>query len=350
MAEHIDTILEAAEQHDASDLFLREGEVPRIKIKEQIMLLGEDPMSLGQMAGLWQVCGADPKGETDRDSGLISHSNVRFRVNLHRSMGRLGAVLRRIKTSVPPLTTLGLPEWLLTRWASKSFGLILITGPTGSGKSTTLAALLQWMNQNMARHVVTIEDPVEYVFENRTCHFTQREVGRDTTNFAAGLRSALRQAPDVILVGEIRDYETALIALQAAETGHLVLATMHSERVADTMERYINMFPAADVSNGVQLLSNQLQGILCQKLLPSTDSGLQLLVEHVENAGAMRDWIRRREITAIDEYMTKSSDPAAKSFLHSALEAMRDGRITEETAYSAVNNEAELRRALRGVL
>lgn len=346
----IDSILDAAEQHQASDVFLQENELPRLKINEQIMLLGDEPMSLAQMTGLWQVCGADVHSEMDRDSGLISPNHVRFRVNLHRSMGRLAAVLRRIKTQIPDLGTLGVPEELLARWAQRSFGLVLITGPTGTGKSTTIASMLQWMNQNLVRHIVTIEDPVEYIFTSDQCHFTQREVRRDTDSFASGLRSAMRQAPDVIFVGEIRDRETANIALQASETGHLVLATMHSERVADTMERYINLLDGQNSALGTSLFSQQLAGILCQKLVPNVNGGLSLLVEHAENAGAMRDWITRRETQNIDLYLTRTSDPTAMSFLRSTVNALKDKLITEEVALSTVNNESELRRAIRGVV
>ncbi len=206
------------------------------------------------------------------------------------------------------------------------------------------------MNENLARHVVTIEDPVEYQFVSNRCHFTQRQIGRDTGNFATGLRSALRQAPDVIFVGEIRDYETALTALQASETGHLVLSTMHSERIADTMERYLNLFPVEDAKHGVTLLANQLSGVLCQKLVESVrGGGLHLLVEHVENAGAMRDWIARRELQNIDQYISRGSDPAAVSFLQSTLKALQAKIITEATAMSSVSNESELRRAMRGI-
>ena len=349
MPQNIDSILDAAEQQQASDVFLQEDEIPRLKINEQIVVLGEEPLSLAHMTALWQTCGANAQGDMDRDSGLISRTHTRYRVNLHRTMGRLGAVLRRIKTSVPALNTLGLPDWLLTRWGAREHGLILVTGPTGSGKSTTIASLLQWMNENLARHVVTIEDPVEYQFASNRCHFTQRQIGRDTSSFAAGLRSALRQAPDVIFVGEIRDHETALTALQASETGHLVLSTMHSERVADTMERYLNLFPAEDVKHGVTLLANQLSGVLCQKLVESADGGLHLLVEHVENAGAMRDWIARRELQNIDQYISRGSDPAAVSFLQSTLKALEAKIITEATAMSSVSNESELRRAIRGI-
>ena len=309
MPQNIESILDAAEQQEASDVFLQEDEVPRLKINEQIMVLGEEPMSLAHITAFWQACGANAQGDgdMDRDSGFVSRTHTRYRVSLHRTMGRLGAVLRRIKTRVPTLKTLGVPEWLLTRWGAREHGLILVTGPTGSGKSTTIASLLQWMNENLVRHIVTIEDPVEYQFTSKRCHFTQRQVGRDTGSFATGLRSALRQAPDVIFVGEIRDHETALTALQASETGHLVVSTLHSERVADTMERYLNLFPAEDEKHGVNLLANQLSGVLCQKLVQSADGGLHLLVEHVENAGAMRDWIARRELQNIDQYISRGS-------------------------------------------
>jgi twitching motility protein PilT len=351
MPQNIDSILDAAEEQQASDVFLQEDEVPRLKINEQIIVLGEEPMSLAQMTAFWQACGANAQGDgdMDRDTGFVSRTHTRYRVSLHRTMGRLGAVLRRIKTSVPTLKALGAPEWLLTRWGAREHGLILITGPTGSGKSTTIASLLQWMNENLVRHIVTIEDPVEYQFTSKRCHFTQRQVGRDTSTFAIGLRSALRQAPDVIFVGEIRDYETALTALQASETGHLVVSTMHSEKVADTMERYLNLFPAADEKHGVNLLANQLSGVLCQKLVQSTDGGLHLLVEHVENAGAMRDWIARRELQNIDQYISRGSDPAAVSFLQSTLKALQAKVITEATAMASVSNESELRRAMRGI-
>src|SRR5260370_15804929 len=271
MPQNIDSILDAAEQQEASDVFLQEDEVPRLKINEQIIVLGDEPMSPAHMTAFWQACGANAQGAMDRDSGFVSRTHTRCRVSLHRTMGRLGAVLRRIKSSVPTLKSLGAPEWLLQRWGGRAHGLILITGPTGSGKSTTIASLLQWMNENQVRHIVTIEDPVQYQFTSKRCHFTQRQAGRDTSTFAIALRTALRPGPDGIFVGEIRDYETALTALQASETGHLVVSTMHSEKVADTMERYLNLFPADNAKHGVNLLANQLSGVLCQKLVESAN-------------------------------------------------------------------------------
>lgn len=187
------------------------------------------------------------------------------------------------------------------------------------------------------------------IFSNEGCLFTQREVGRDTNTFARGLRSAIRQAPDVIFVGEIRDHETALIALQASETGHLVLASLHSERVSDTMERFLNLFPPDQLNLGLHLLAHQLIGVVCQKLVPKVDGQLMLLTEYLENGGAVRDWIARRDVDHIHDYMSRGSDPNSTTFLRSILAAYEGGIISEEVAIGATGNETEFRRAARGV-
>jgi twitching motility protein PilT len=196
---------------------------------------------------------------------------------------------------------------------------------------------------------VTIEDPIEYIFTNDQSLFTQREVGRDTDTFGRGLRGAMRQAPDVIFVGEIRDFDTALTALQASETGHLVLASLHSERVSDTMERFLNLFPPDQINLGLHLLAHQLIGICCQKLVPDTSGGLTLLVEHIENGGAVRDWIARRDVDHIQDYLQRGSDPNATNFLRSIIAAYENGVIDEPTAILATGNETEFRRAARGI-
>src|ERR1041385_5908648 len=153
MQQRIDTILDVAEKQDASDVFLQEDEVPRLKVNEKISVFGEEPLSLADITAFWQACGANTQGDgdMDRDTGFVSRSQTRYRVSLHRTMGRLGAVMRRIKTRIPGLKPLGAPEWLLTRWGAREHGLILVTGPTGSGKSTTIASLLQWMKENPGR-------------------------------------------------------------------------------------------------------------------------------------------------------------------------------------------------------
>ncbi len=345
----IDQILQAADDHKASDVFLMEGELARMKINDQIMLFGEEPMQLNQMVGLWQACGADPMHDMDRDSGLVSKNHVRYRVNMHKALGRLGAVLRHIRTDVPNLSELGVPDWLLKKWGARSHGLILITGPTGMGKSTTMAALLQWMNETSGRHIITIEDPVEYIFSNGTCLFTQREVGRDTASYANGLRGAIRQAPDVIMVGEVRDLDTTLTTLQASETGHLVLASVHADSVVDAMERLSHLFPPEQFEMAQHLLSQQLVGAICQKLVPKLDGGLMLLVEYLENGGAMRNWIAKKDVEQIRTYMAKGSDPNAVAFIRHIVRAYEEGLISEEQAIAIAGNETEFKRAARGI-
>mgnify|MGYP001304203196 CR=1 FL=1 len=345
----LDDILNAADEHRASDVFLMEGELPRMKINGQLMLFGDEPMQLSQMVGLWQACGVSPETESDKDSGLVSASRTRYRVNLHKAIGRLGVVMRRIRTDLPVLASLGVPDWLLTRWAARTRGLLLVTGPTGMGKSTTLAALLHWMNEATARHIVTIEDPIEFMHPNKSCMFTQREVGRDTPSYARGIRAAMRQAPDVILVGEIRDLETALVTLQASETGHLVLASIHSDSAVDAVDRLAHLFPPDQSQLGLHLLSQQLIGTLCQKLIPRVDGALHPLVEYFENGGAIRQWIARHDIESLRTYMQRGGDPNCCTFLTNLVRAYEAGLISEAEAITACGNENEFRRAARGI-
>ena len=230
-----------------------------------------------------------------------------------------------------------------------SSGLVLVTGATGSGKSTTLAACLDWLNQHADRHIVTIEDPVEYLFEDKHSFFSQREVHTDTTSFAKGLRASLRQSPDVILVGEIRDSETATTALQAAETGHLVLSTLHSSSVADTLERLTNLFHPDERTSALMLLSAQLIGIVSQKLLPGMHGSMQVLVEHLHNEGATRDWIRATALPEINDHLRRAASPGNRSFLASLVDAVNAGLVDAATAEQASPNATEFRRALRGI-
>lgn len=349
MALTLHEILQAADTHQATDVFLLEGQIPRMKIREQLMLLGEAVVEPSTLEEIWRSCGAEPESVKDHDSSLVSPSQTRYRVNLHKALGRPGAVMRRIKSELPVLSSLGVPDWLLTRWATRPRGLILITGPTGMGKSTTMAGLLQWMNENSARHIVTIEDPVEFIYANQGCMFTQREVGRDTDSYARGVRGAMRQSPDVIMVGEIRDLETALAALQASETGHLVLASIHSDSVVDAVDRVAHLFPPEQSALGLYLLSHQLIGALCQKLIPRVDGGVHLITEHLENTGAMKPWIAAQQMDRVREYMQRGNDPHCRTFLSDLVNACAAGLISEEEAIATSGNEAEFRRAARGI-
>ncbi|MDC0066581.1 PilT/PilU family type 4a pilus ATPase [Verrucomicrobia bacterium] len=345
----IESLIKAAFENKASDIFLSAGHVARMKVNGQLMIAGDDPIESEDMIAFWKRCGADPEYDGDRDSSYVAHNGVRFRVNLHRHLGNLGAVLRQINTEIPGIESLGLPVELLTKWVSAPSGLVLITGPTGSGKSTTLASSLEWLNQNSSKHIVTIEDPIEYLFESKKSLFTQREVHTDTDSFARGLRSSLRQAPDVILLGEIRDPETAKIALQAAETGHLVLATLHSANVSETIERLTNLFPSQDRESQLQLLSNLLIGICCQVLLPSAYGGLHLVTEHLENTGVIRNYVRESRIPEIVDFIGRGDNPNNKLFMDALVEATQKGHLTQEEAATASGNESDFDRAMRGI-
>jgi twitching motility protein PilT len=345
----IESLIKAAFENKASDIFLSVGHVARMKVNGQLMIAGDDPIESEDMIAFWKRCGADPEYDGDRDSSYVAHNDVRFRVNLHRHLGNLGAVLRQINTEIPGIESLGLPVELLTKWVSAPSGLVLITGPTGSGKSTTLASSLEWLNQNSSKHIVTIEDPIEYLFESKKSLFTQREVHTDTDSFARGLRSSLRQAPDVILLGEIRDPETAKIALQAAETGHLVLATLHSANVSETIERLTNLFPSQDRESQLQLLSNLLIGICCQVLLPSAYGGLHLVTEHLENTGVIRNYVRESRIPEIVDFIGRGDNPNNKLFMDALVEATQKGHLTQEEAATASGNESDFDRAMRGI-
>jgi twitching motility protein PilT len=329
-------------------VFLHAEQSPQFRINGELQTVGSTPVSLEELESLWTQCGAAPDA-LDYDGSYIATDGNRFRVNLFRTLFKRGAVLRPIKTVVPGIETLGVPAELLASWTTRPSGLVLVTGPTGAGKSTTIAACLEWLNQNYRRHIVTIEDPIEYLFTPAKCLFTQREVSSDTTSFAEGLRRSLRQSPDVILLGEIRDSASAITALQAAETGHLVLATLHSSNVLDSLERLSRLFDIAEREGVFQLLSQQLIGILCQKLVPSRSEGRALVVEHFENQAVTRKWIMEGKFHELADFLAKGDNPANVTFLQSLVAMIEADRITEATGIETAPNPRELQRRLRGI-
>ena len=349
MTSKINELTNATAEHGASDLFLCAEDPARLRVAGQIAELGEAPIPAEVVEAFWRLCGADPQKMRDFDTSFVDEAGHRFRVNLYKRLGRPAAVLRYIKSRIPSLEALGLPAHLLADWVMRPSGLILVTGATGSGKSTTLAACLDWLNHQVDRHIVTIEDPVEYLFEPKVSFFSQREVHTDTESFSRGLRASLRQSPDVILVGEIRDAETATTALQAAETGHLVLSTLHSSSVTDTVERLTNLFPHNERESALLLLSSQLIGIISQKLLAGPDNALHVVVEHMQNEGATRDWVRHTKLPDIEDFLRRAESPANRSYLASLVAATEAGLLTPETAAEASLNPNDFYRALRGI-
>ncbi len=343
----LESLCAAAVQYGASDLLLHEGKAPQLRISGGLTPLDVPPLSEQFFDNLWAVCGAT--NDRDFDTSITTAGDNRFRVNLLNQLGRRAAVIRCIKSSIPELETLGLPAALLRGWLGRKAGIILVSGPTGSGKSTTMASMLEWANRNFVWHVVTIEDPVEYIFTGKQCLFSQREVGIDTPSFAEGLRRSLRQNPDVIFLGEIRDALTAQTAIQAAETGHLVLATLHSSTCAEAVERMQLFFPVTEHESIRRTLSGQLLGILSQRLLPAKTGGLVLATEYFTNLAATRKYIDEGRLTELQDLIARGDGQTASSLMTSLAAKVREGQISEETALAASTNPQELRRALRGI-
>lgn len=344
----IDEILRSAVECRASDVILHAGAEPVFRVSGELHPVEGHQPSEEDLLALWTACGADPSS-ADHDASLTTGDGIRFRVNLFRQLGERGGVLRRIQREIPDMETLGLPCDLLREWAGRRSGVVLISGPTGSGKSTTLAAILEWINASAARHVVTIEDPVEFLFTSKNSFFTQREVGIDTASFAEGLRRSLRQNPDVILLGEIRDQASAATAIQASETGHLVLATLHAASCADVVERLQLLFPPDERESIRKTLSVQLLGVLCQRLVPAADGGLALLAEFFSNIGSSRKLIAEGRMPDLADFIARGDPKAARCFADSLLALVRAGRVAEAVAMDISDNPQELQRALRGI-
>jgi len=334
---------------EVSDIFLKEGEVPWAREHSKVSPSSEDPLSREDLEAFWKSCGADPERDYEKDARYTMPGGKFLRVNLYRTMGRLAAAIRPIKEVIPLLSELGAPAGILQSWMDRRSGIILITGATGSGKSTTVASCLDALNRRTMKHVVTIEDPVEYIFQNQQCIFSQREVNSDSGEFAEALKSALRQNPDVIFVGEIRDEETAQIALRAAETGHLVISTLHSAGVVESMERITNLFPPDRRSSALLLLSMQLIGIVSQQLLPHATSGLYLVSEHMQNEGATRKWIKEGSYTDMAAFLRRQESEKNCDMLTALVQAFQTGNITEPVARQAAQNPNDFNRVIRGI-
>jgi twitching motility protein PilT len=332
----------------ANDLFLIEDEPPRVRREGEVVMLHPGPIPRDAMEEFWKSCGIDPAATLETDISWRLPEGGRLRVNLYHTLGRLAAALRPIRDQIPPLAELGLPAPLLESWIQRRFGLILITGPTGSGKSTTVASCLDWINRNQSRHIVTLEDPIEFLFTNDRSLFSQREMRQDSTGFSAGLRSALRQSPDVLFLGEIRDAETAITALHAAETGHLVISTLHSSSVVETLDRFTHLLGTAGVG-ALSLLASQLVGILSQQLLPRKGGGLFPALEYLQNEAATRRWILESRLTELQDHLLKSKQASNCSLLGYLVASVQQGYLDPETARGACARPQDFDRAMRGI-
>jgi pilus retraction protein PilT len=333
---------------EATDVFLVEGEPPRIRREGDVVVLHPGPIPRSGLKEFWKSCGVDPATRHEADISWQLPNGGRLRVNLYHTLGRLAAVMRPIRNVIPPLAELGLPGPLMQSWMQRRYGLILITGPTGSGKSTTVASCLDWINRNLARHIVTLEDPIEFLFENDKSLFSQREIQLDSDSFASGLRAALRQSPDVLFLGEIRDAETAITALHAAETGHLVISTLHSSSVVETLDRFSHLL-SSESSGALNLLASQLVGILSQQLLPRLGGGLFPALEYLQNEAGTRRWILENRLADLQDHLHKGDGVSNCSLLDYLVASVQQGYLDADIARAACARPQDFDRAMRGI-
>ena len=306
----IEGILSAASENGASDIHLVTGEPPVIRVDTGLVRLDQPVLEAKELNELLATMLNDNQQATldeQKDVDLSwATASCRYRVNVHIQSGTPAIAMRTVKTKIPPLDSLNLPP-AIAPLAELPRGLVLVTGDTGSGKSTTLASLLQQINMTKSRHIITLEDPVEYVFNSERCLVEQRELGRDMPSFASGLKHALRQDPDIILVGERRDLETTSLAISAAETGHLVLSTLHTVNASQTVERIVDMYPANQQSQVRSMLANTLKAVISQTLLPKIGGGMVPAVEILLCDPAVRNIIRESRTFEIPNVIETNS-------------------------------------------
>ncbi len=348
----VDDLLERAVESKASDLHLTSGVPPVIRRRGHIESLVEyadlDADTIRQLVYRITTTEQQKHLELGRqlDFAYGIRGVARFRVNAYYQRGSLAAAFRTIPTEIKALEELGLPESLheLTKHPR---GLVLVTGPTGSGKSTTLASLIDEINRTRTDHIITIEDPIEFLHDHKRCIVNQREIGEDATGFADALRGALRQDPDVILLGEMRDLETISTALTAAETGHLVFGTLHTQSAPSTIDRIIDVFPAEQQAQVRMQLANTLQGIVTQTLLPTLDgTGRQAALEILFLDDAIRNLIRQGKIEQVYSYMQTGSRRGMQTMEQSLADLIQRNLITIPDAIARSSRPDALTAAL----
>jgi twitching motility protein PilT len=351
----IEQIIKAAIDRGASDLHIKAGDVFRARIDGKLVPLTKQRLTPDQTRAIAQHLIPNDEDRTridrlrDYDCSWGMPGVGRFRVNILRQRSSFMIVMRVIPFDVPTFETLGLPPILATV-AGAERGMILVTGVTGSGKSSTMAAIVNHINQTQNKHIVTLENPIEFLHRDLSSSVTQREIGVDTDDFRAGLRAALRQDPDVVLIGEMRDAETIDTAMKAAETGHLVISTLHTPDAVSTVSRVVSMFPAEEQEVARLRLAEALQAVVSQRLLPRADGhGRVAAVEILICTGTVRDLVRDAErLAALREYIRDARDQyGTQTFDQHLMDLVAGDVVTYETALAAASNPADFELQMR---
>ena len=351
---HIDDLLRMTVTMDASDLHLKVGGVPVLRINGQLILQDEmSTMTSQDMKQIFEEVTTDAQrssfaDELELDFAYQVSDIGRFRINASLQGGMISLACRPIRTQIPSIEALGLPE-VCKSLVLKPSGLIVVTGPTGCGKSTTLAAMMNYLNEKERRKIITIEDPIEFVYQDKKCLFSQRELGTDTWSFTNALKYALRQDPNVILVGEMRDLGTMAAALAAAETGHLVLATLHTPSAYQAIDRFIDVFPPHQQQQVRTQLSTVLQGVFYQSLVPRSDgSGRIAAVEVMLANTAVRNLIREGKTYQLLNIIQTGAQYGMQTLDQALLALYRNGIISREEVLARSVNVEELEGVLGG--
>ena len=337
---------------DLSDLHLKSGSPPAVREGGRLRRLDHPPIAFAEIEKLaGSIIPANRRSRFEDDGEVdFAHSVPgvgRFRANVFRQRGSVSMVFRKLRIGGPSFEELQLPP-VVEKLAAEFRGLILVTGPTGSGKTTTLAAMIEHINRTRPVHIVTIEDPIEVLHSDKKAWLNQREVGQDSKTFFTALRASLRQDPDVILIGEMRDAETVQAGLQAAETGHLVLSTLHTVNAKETVNRILDFFPPVQQNQIRLTLAGALRGIICQRLIPGAEGDRVVCLEVMVNTGRIAERIANPEITAeIEEVIAKGGHYGMRTFDQSLMELVSEGKVSVEDAMEAASEPHDLHLMLQ---
>lgn len=346
-----EAILRYAIDHDCSDIHLVTSMPPIVRKLGELVKLDFPPLQSHQVLNWIQRMLNQEQQKMyqeghDIDSAYTDTDHYRYRLNIYRAQGKPAVAMRLLKNQIPTIDQLGLPQ-ILKALADEPRGLILVTGPTGSGKSTTLAAMIDYINKRKAKHILTLEDPIEYIHEPKKALINQREIHRDARSFESALRSALREDPDVILVGEMRDFETISLALTAAETGHLVFSTLHTTGAASTIDRIIDVFPPHQQAQVRTQLASVIKGVISQVLIPRIDEPNRVAVHEIMiMTDAIGNLIRENKIVQINSSIQTGQRIGMQTLEASLANYIKLGAIDLETALEFSSNKEFLKRLI----